>query len=194
MKMTKIEKRFVNASRHAATANRFADEMMEHVEIDKVKVCLEVGCGVGLTAVHLATHYGLHVTGVDVDLDQIELAKTNGSSIPDVSFRIASATKLPFDDDRFDLVFCYMVLHHVDDWLGAILEMKRVLKPKGYLIYGDIISALWLAKVARKFTRNYGVPTLVELNKFIRENELTECYSSKKKTGLFGKYEAVYRN
>lgn len=37
-------------------------------------------------------------------------------------------------DNRFDNVFCSQVLEHVDDYMKAISEIRRVLKPKGILI------------------------------------------------------------
>lgn len=194
MKMSRLEKRFVNAPKHAADANIFVDRMAEHIEISGVNECLEVGCGVGFTSLHLARKFGLQVTGVDIDPDQIELAKKHGASVQNLNFQVASAMELPFNEDQFDLVLCYNVLHHVADWLGALHEIKRVLNPGGFLIYGDILTALWLAKFFRVFTRNYGVPTLVELEEFTSKNGLTMRYSTRKSTGLICNYGVVYRN
>jgi SAM-dependent methyltransferase len=41
---------------------------------------------------------------------------------------------LPYKSDFFDLVTCQMTLHHVQDQLGMINEVARVLKPGGILI------------------------------------------------------------
>lgn len=39
---------------------------------------------------------------------------------------------LPFEDERFDVVFCNHVLEHIADDLAAMKELYRVLKPGGW--------------------------------------------------------------
>jgi ubiquinone/menaquinone biosynthesis C-methylase UbiE len=50
--------------------------------------------------------------------------------------RDADATALPFDDDSFDSVFSFIMLHHVIKWEAAC----RVLRPGGWLIGYDLLS------------------------------------------------------
>lgn len=52
-------------------------------------------------------------------------------SKPDV---VCSATELPFPENAFDTVTSTEVLEHVPEPLRALREMRRVLKPGGYLI------------------------------------------------------------
>lgn len=47
---------------------------------------------------------------------------------------IASAYKLPFNDEEFNLVLCISVLEHLEDPHSAIKEMRRVLKINGRII------------------------------------------------------------
>jgi SAM-dependent methyltransferase len=58
------------------------------------------------------------------------------------------ATRLPFDDEAFDLVFGHAVLHHLLDLDLAFREFRRVLRPGGVVafcgepsFYGDRIAA-----------------------------------------------------
>lgn len=44
-----------------------------------------------------------------------------------------SGERIPFENDKFDLVICYTVLEHVQDYKILVNEMLRVLKPKGKL-------------------------------------------------------------
>jgi SAM-dependent methyltransferase len=59
---------------------------------------------------------------------------------PAVQTQVASATALPFESDRFDVVVTVAVLHHIAD-PGAVHrslgEMARVLRPGGRLIVWD---------------------------------------------------------
>jgi ubiquinone/menaquinone biosynthesis C-methylase UbiE len=52
----------------------------------------------------LAQTRALEVTGIDLDPAQIEQATAASRDIPNVSFRQADATRLPFADGAFDLV------------------------------------------------------------------------------------------
>lgn len=39
---------------------------------------------------------------------------------------------IPFDDNRFDIIFCNHILEHVEDDIRAMHELYRVLKPQGW--------------------------------------------------------------
>jgi len=54
------------------------------------------------------------------------------SPIADVK---ADITDLPFESDRFDIVFCNHVLEHLPDDRKAMQELYRVMKPGGYGIF-----------------------------------------------------------
>ncbi|TAL71084.1 MAG: class I SAM-dependent methyltransferase [Bacteroidetes bacterium] len=43
-------------------------------------------------------------------------------------------TKLPFENDTYDCIFCYHVLEHIEDDIQALSEMFRVLKKGGFAI------------------------------------------------------------
>jgi len=74
------------------------------------------------------------VAGVDSSPEAIVAAQKSGT-VDEV--HLASATKLPFADESFDVVFFRLVLHHLIDQLplrGVIAEARRVLRPGGRLI------------------------------------------------------------
>ncbi|MGJ3260595.1 MAG: methyltransferase domain-containing protein [Rhodospirillales bacterium] len=99
---------------------------------------LDVGCGDGVLAVNLANS-GAHVTGVDVSERMIEAARARARGDgADISFRVANAGDLPFEDDTFDAVVAVTVLCFVEDPEAAIKEMRRVLKPGGLMIAGEL--------------------------------------------------------
>ena len=105
-----------------------------HFAKNLVKNCrvLDVACGEGYGSWILSSS-ALDVVGVDIAPDAIAhaLSKYADSGI---SFVEASATKLPFDDDRFDAVVSFETIEHLEQHHEMISEIKRVLKKEGILI------------------------------------------------------------
>ena len=53
-------------------------------------------------------------------------------------FKEIDAQSIPFEDETFDMVIANFMLYHVPDRAKAIAEIKRVLKPGGYLIAATV--------------------------------------------------------
>lgn len=102
---------------------------------------LDVGCGAG--------HWGRALAGVlpgdpllagvDIEPDFVDRARDQAASLglSNVDYRLGAAEKLPFPDDRFDLVTCQTVLIHVASPESALTEMRRVLRPDGVLVVAE---------------------------------------------------------
>jgi len=119
-------------------------ELIELCHIDKGKYVLDVGCGIGTTACHLAKNYGCRVVGVDISEKMIhwsnERAKREGVENR-VKFMVADAQNLPFEDALFDVGICESVNAFIEDKQRAISEYVRVTKPKGYV---GLNEATWI--------------------------------------------------
>jgi ubiquinone/menaquinone biosynthesis C-methylase UbiE len=74
MKMRAFEKRLVNNAGHSRHVGKQAARRLERLPIERGWSSLDVGCGNGVAALHVADRFGLEVTGIDVDPDQIRLA------------------------------------------------------------------------------------------------------------------------
>jgi ubiquinone/menaquinone biosynthesis C-methylase UbiE len=102
---------------------------------------LDVACGRGASAVHLAERFGCHVTGLDYGAKNIvaahALGEERGVSLL-TSFRQGDAEGLPFDDNTFDAVISECAFCTFPDKKEAAAEMGRVLKPNGRLGLTDI--------------------------------------------------------
>jgi SAM-dependent methyltransferase len=90
---------------------------------------LDVACGTGVVAAAAAERVGPSgaVTGVDVNSGMIAVAARDRRA----RWVQADAARLPFLDGGFDRVLCQAGLQFVPDRLGALREMRRVLRPGG---------------------------------------------------------------
>lgn len=108
---------------------------------------LHVGSGAGTLAIRLAANGAHSVVGIDLSPGMLERAeylrlnRDNPEITSKVSFRLAPARALPFPDDSFDAAVCHMVIHHMRSPETALKEIRRVLKPEGVLIFGDVASS-----------------------------------------------------
>jgi ubiquinone/menaquinone biosynthesis C-methylase UbiE len=93
---------------------------------------LDVGAGTGnLSLKFLAA--GCRVCAADVSMRSLEqLARKAPEGAP-ISTCLLTDDRLPFPDASFDIVGAYSVLHHIPDYLFAVREMIRVLRPGGFL-------------------------------------------------------------
>lgn len=116
---------------------------MHAVEPDAV--VLDVGCGTGS---YLARYLevGCRTFGIDASPAMLEQAKRRLAGRADL--RLGDATRLPYDDDSFDLVLATMFLHELDPPARepALSEMARVIKPDGRVLVIDFSKGLLRGK------------------------------------------------
>ena len=103
---------------------------------------LDLGAGVGGPARFVAATSGCRVTGVDLSPSFVDAARylteRTGQS-GQVSFEIASALALPFDDARFDVVLLQHVAMNIADRARLYGEIRRVLKSPGRFATFDVV-------------------------------------------------------
>jgi ubiquinone/menaquinone biosynthesis C-methylase UbiE len=97
---------------------------------------LEVGIGTGLNMRHYDKARVTHITGLDPALQLQPIARERiaqaGLSVDLVGL---SAEKIPLPDAAFDTVLITYTLCTIPDPHAALLEMRRVLKPEGRLLF-----------------------------------------------------------
>ena len=96
---------------------------------------LDIGCGTGIFLPELKRRTD-ELWAVD---NQLQDRSLKGMlKLENVSANIAAADllKLPFKDERFDVLLLISVLEHISDLPGAVREMLRVLKPGGIVVAG----------------------------------------------------------
>jgi len=76
---------------------------------------------------------GGEVVAIDASEPMLELARKRLG--PSVDVRRADLNEpLAFDDERFELVICPLVIHHVNDRAAVLREFFRVLRPGGNVV------------------------------------------------------------
>ena len=97
------------------------------------KKVLDVACGVGYGAHHLASsaHY---VLGMDIDNDAIAYAQMRYSRPQGLQFVRGDVTQTGLADSQFDVVCSFETIEHLNDVDAFLMEMKRVLVSDGVFI------------------------------------------------------------
>lgn len=101
-------------------------------EVAKGKVVLELATGPGMIARHIAPA-AKSVVATDLAPKMIETA-LKAKNPENLSFEVADATSLRFEDNSFDVVVIANALHIIPNPEKALAEIRRVLKDDGLLI------------------------------------------------------------
>jgi SAM-dependent methyltransferase len=117
---------------------------------------VEVACGPGLIARAMARRVG-SVVGIDLTPAMIEKAGADAAAagVGNVSFEVGDATALDLLDDSLDGAITRFSLHHVPGPVRVLEEMRRVVKPGGYVVVSDFVtdddgaSAAWQEQIER---------------------------------------------
>ena len=98
---------------------------------------LDVATGTGAQALAFAANEA-EVVGIDLSESMLRIARRKARG-RDVTFRVADARDLPFEDARFDVCCVSFGLHEmpVSVRQQALLEMARVTRPNGKLVIVD---------------------------------------------------------
>ena len=117
-------------------------DLLERCNIDRENEILDIGCGPGTTACIIAEEYESQVVGIDFAEQMVqkaeERAHRNGLE-PKVSFQVADALLLPFEDNQFDLAIFESVLTAIEDKTSAMKEAVRVVKQGGIVAANETV-------------------------------------------------------
>lgn len=131
-------------------------EIVKNSFINEKSKVLEIGCTNGFSSIELNKLTNCEVIGIDINQNSIENANQrineNGLDPSKVSFEYGNAEQLRFKDNMFDLIICGNAMSFVSNKSKAIEEIKRVLKPNGFISivpiwYTDIPDKKLISKV-----------------------------------------------
>ncbi|HEX9907344.1 MAG TPA: methyltransferase domain-containing protein [Thermoplasmata archaeon] len=99
------------------------------VGLSKPRV-LDIGCGNGIYEQALSDNCE-EMFGIDLDVKALRICREASVSADYIQ---ANAEALPFADSKFDAVMIVEVIEHVEDPLGCLSEVCRVLRPNGVIM------------------------------------------------------------
>ncbi len=115
---------------------RSTDELFQRADFKLGQAVLDVGCGVGTTAIQIAQRFGARVTAVDIAPLMLERAQANvrAAGLADqVTVEHGDITALQYATNTFDRVLAEAVTMFVDR-PKAVGELVRVCKPGGRVL------------------------------------------------------------
>jgi len=109
------------------------------------KTVLDVGCGRGRIAHHVASYTGARVVGLNIDKTQLGMARQYAEATGMLGDQLEFVegnynNPLPFKDESFDALYHVQALTYAKDLVGLLKEMKRVLKPGAKISFLDWFS------------------------------------------------------
>lgn len=132
---------------------------LKKLQLEQGDSLLDVGCGEGRHVIHACLEYNVLGIGVDLSLRDLHIANerfapfANYNTNCHFSLQQTDATHLPFADNSFDKIICSEVLEHIENYIGVLQEIKRVLKPNGIL--GVSVPRAWPEKICWKLSDEY---------------------------------------
>lgn len=111
------------------------DQLLSWADVQPGHRVLDIGCGVGTTAIRVARESGAEVVAADLSPLMRERAQRNvrASRLTNVTVEAADILRLPYPDSSFDVVFAEAVTMFVDR-PAAAAELARVCKAGGRVL------------------------------------------------------------
>ncbi len=147
----------------------FTRLLLREISIPENPVCLDVGCGTGISTFELAKRIEDDgaIYGIDFSQLMIGQAVKNAEHLgfPDIKFSTGDAEQLDFHDSMFDLIISNQTLPYIPNKQKALLDMHRVLKPGGetaLLFYGGPVYQEFIKIAVEVANRHPEYPSLIE--------------------------------
>jgi len=168
-----------------------------HFEEFVGKTVLDMGCGGGIDSAEFARN-GASVVSADFSRTAVKTTRNllKDANLPANVVQV-DATNLHFEDNTFDCVYSFGVLHHIPDVEKALSEIRRVLKPSGQvmvmlynkdsLIYG--YSIVYLRGMKEKQLEKLNMyELLAKYSERKEDNPYTKVYTKSEAKALFSQY------
>ena len=124
---------------HWDRSEAIAIEIKKMIPLNTEMKVLEYGAGTGITSFLLKDHVK-EITLMDNSSEMVRVMteKIKASKVKNLKVLNFNLEHSDYKNDRFDLIFTQMVLHHVTDIDLIISRFKKLLNPGGYLAIADL--------------------------------------------------------
>lgn len=132
---------------YRADEHAVRERMADRLELRADSKVLEIGCGTGRGAMHLARRLGnggkLYLQEISPKLLAVAKKKLQSQSIA-AEFSLANGSYLPFPDNYFDAAHHFGGINTFAEISRCLGELARVVKPGGKVVIGDEGMGPWL--------------------------------------------------
>lgn len=156
-------------------ANKKCKKLFETIPIEKDWSVVDLGCGGGYISNKIYEMSGsMQIIGIDFSSKAIELAKRNCKNKP-IKFMTNNATSIDIESNSIDMVVCFGLIEHIENYDLCFQEIIRILKKEGvlYLTSSNKHSFMYIHRKIKEFFKvwKYGYQknwTLSGLDSFLK--------------------------
>ncbi|HEY6926758.1 MAG TPA: methyltransferase domain-containing protein [Steroidobacteraceae bacterium] len=155
------------------------DRIAESAGVDTATRVLDIGCGVGGTALHLAQRYGCPVVGITNSAVGFGIAERRVRNCGQlgVELRLEDALQTNLPDRAFDVAICIESVSMIPDPNALLRTLRRLVRPGGRLVIADsfvcrMMPAGELAQRSQEvqaLQMIFGVGTYSKLEDYVRQ-------------------------
>jgi SAM-dependent methyltransferase len=162
------------AARHDAAQARMTDVCAELAELRPGALVLDAGCGMGGTALRLASTRSVHVHGINVQPAHLREARRRvcvSGGEAGVTFSAQDFTEMAVADDAVDVIWALESVCHCLHKPAFVAEAFRVLRPGGRIMVADFFLSRDdlppgpLSRV-QEWTEGWALPNLASVPRF----------------------------
>ncbi len=120
-------------------ARAVAEAIRQAVPLSREMKALEYGCGTGLLSFALQPHLG-PITLADTSQGMLDVLadKIAAANVPNMTPRKLDLATEPVPEEKYDLTYSLMTLHHIHDVSSILSKFHDLLLPGGYLLVADL--------------------------------------------------------
>jgi ubiquinone/menaquinone biosynthesis C-methylase UbiE len=120
-------------------ANQIAAAIVTAIPLNSAMRALDYGSGTGMLSFPLQEKLG-HITLKDTSAGMLAVVeeKIAAWGIVNMATRLMDLTAAPMPDERYDLIYSSMTLHHIPDTHTILQAFHTLLNPGGWLCIADL--------------------------------------------------------
>lgn len=165
---------------------------LELKDLSGLKV-LDAGCGTGEKSIFMS-RYGAHVTGLDINENQLKQAKLNALKYNEkVNFVKDDLVNLKHNE-KYDLIICLGVLHHTPNMKKGLENLLNLLKPNGKIIIALYNSISRMPYRLIRVPLHLFIKNPIKIHEFVMKSKLTFMLRTTTEPTLYDRYAVPYES